>query len=357
MALAALYGHTEIVEYLLNMGFNVNIRDKEKRTPLHYAVLGNQVEMSRLLIFKGAEIDAIGDLLGQNKSTPFHLAVRLGCCEMIKLLVQKGANFFVKDSEGYSGLQLATELDKNEIVAYLQQAIAQQKSELALKWNNVFQDKPILMLELKIKIESTDDSEEKKKTMKSFEDLSETIGLLHQKRKVTLEEWINWIQYRQREKEFTIKEKSTVRIQSLRNPDFLSWKQFFFDNSEGTMRINFEEDLKSFIKNTDFEKLLVEFQMSKPKLDYYIQLWSKKIAAEPSLGSTITLYQWLTLHHTVGTDRDLEEIDWSELKEESKTYWRNLGWGAYLKLLFTALMIGLAPSAFDLYKDTQLAVL
>ena len=349
LVIAICDGSVDQVKQLLNVdGIDVNIREANDITYLHTAVFNNQVEIAKCLLSKGAEVGVLG---GEVKSTPLHLAAEKGYFEMVKILMQCH-----KEDQSFGHPYF---LDKNEIVAYLQQAIVQQKSELTLKWNNSFQDKPILMSELKSSIESTDDAEEKSQSMKFFKDLSETIGLLHQKRKITLEEWINWIQYKRREKELTNKEKSALRIQSLRNPDFLSWKQFFFDNSEGTMQINFEEDLKSFIKNTDFEKLLLEFQMSKPKLDYYIQLWSKKITAEPSLGSTITLYQWLTLHHTAGTDRDLEEIDWSELKEESKspkTYWKNLGWGAILKLFFTALILGLAPSGFDLYKDTRLAI-
>ena len=39
------------------------------------------------------------------------------------------------------------------------------------------------------------------------------------------------------------------------NPDFLKWKKFFFDNSEGTMQIDFEEGLKSVIQNTDYTKV------------------------------------------------------------------------------------------------------
>ena len=52
--------------------------------------------------------------------------------------------------------------------------------------------------------------------MEYFEDLSETfgLGLLNRKRNVMLKEWINWIQYK--EKELTNDEKSSVRIQSLR---------------------------------------------------------------------------------------------------------------------------------------------
>ena len=82
LALATLYGHTEIVEHLLNEGFNVNLRDEGYRTALHYAVLGNQIEMTKLLISKGAIVDTIGDILDENKSTPLHLAVRLGDSEV-----------------------------------------------------------------------------------------------------------------------------------------------------------------------------------------------------------------------------------------------------------------------------------
>ena len=42
-------------------------------------------------------------------------------------------------------------------VAYLEQAIVKRESEFTLKWDKVFQDKPILMSELKCHIETTDD--------------------------------------------------------------------------------------------------------------------------------------------------------------------------------------------------------
>ena len=76
---------------------------------------------------------------------------------MVQLLEEKGADLFMKDGEGYSGLQLATKLDQNEIVAYLEQAIVKRESEFMLKWDKVFQDKPILMPELESHIETTDD--------------------------------------------------------------------------------------------------------------------------------------------------------------------------------------------------------
>ena len=39
------------------------------------------------------------------------------------------------------------------------------------------------------------------------------------------------------------------------NPDIVSWKKLFFDNSDGTMQINFEKDLKNFIEETGYEKV------------------------------------------------------------------------------------------------------
>ena len=74
--------------------------------------------------------------------------------QMVQLLEEKGADLFMKDGEGYSGLQLATKLDQNEMVAYLEQAIVKRESEFTLKWDKVFQDKPILMSELKCHIET-----------------------------------------------------------------------------------------------------------------------------------------------------------------------------------------------------------
>ena len=54
----------------------------------------------------------------------------------------------------------------------------------------------------------------------------------------------------------------------------------------------------------------------------------------------------------------MEEIDWFELKEESKcpkTYWKDLKWRAILKLFFTALILGVVPCGLDIFKDCLLS--
>ena len=55
---AAEYGHLEIAKLLLANGANVNRRDDDKTTPLYFAAVGGFVEVARLLLDYGADINA-----------------------------------------------------------------------------------------------------------------------------------------------------------------------------------------------------------------------------------------------------------------------------------------------------------
>ena len=55
---AAEYGHLEIAKLLLANGANVNRRDDDKATPLYFAAVGGFVEVARLLLDYGADINA-----------------------------------------------------------------------------------------------------------------------------------------------------------------------------------------------------------------------------------------------------------------------------------------------------------
>jgi len=52
---AADYGQTEVLEYLLSKGANVNALDKHGITPLLAAVFENHLESAKLLLSKGAD--------------------------------------------------------------------------------------------------------------------------------------------------------------------------------------------------------------------------------------------------------------------------------------------------------------
>ncbi|MFC2145871.1 ankyrin repeat domain-containing protein, partial [Acidobacteriota bacterium] len=86
----------EIVKLLIQKGANVNAANFEKVTPMHVAAYAGRVPIAQLLIEAGADINArnaFGD-------TPLHWAVFYGRKELVNLLVEKGVNVDAKSDEG-----------------------------------------------------------------------------------------------------------------------------------------------------------------------------------------------------------------------------------------------------------------
>lgn len=61
LSLAAKYGMTEVVEFLLSKGANVSSKDEMGRTPLILAVEFGHAEIAGVLIAKGADVNAKSD--------------------------------------------------------------------------------------------------------------------------------------------------------------------------------------------------------------------------------------------------------------------------------------------------------
>ena len=78
-----------ILRVLLERGADVNRRNTNGETPLHGAVSYGEVEMSRMLLDAGAEIDAGGGVI--ESGTPLLLAVFFGMLACARLLVKRGA--------------------------------------------------------------------------------------------------------------------------------------------------------------------------------------------------------------------------------------------------------------------------
>ena len=80
-------GNEDIVDYIVQLGAEVNAPDKQNRTPLHYAVEYCTWRSVNLLISKGAKVNERDN----NGTVPLSAAMKLGKKEVETLLLKKGA--------------------------------------------------------------------------------------------------------------------------------------------------------------------------------------------------------------------------------------------------------------------------
>ena len=117
---------TEIVEFLIQHGADVNAKDEWGRgyTPLQRAALTGQTEMVKLLLAAGADINARDD----NGQTALHLPLDMRNSnfkgywlskDTIELLLIEGADVNSKDKNGRTPWYLAAELADGDIVKLL----------------------------------------------------------------------------------------------------------------------------------------------------------------------------------------------------------------------------------------------
>lgn len=101
-----LYGvvrdRLDIVQALLNAGFNPNFRDPQGFTPLHYAAVSvDDPRMAAMLLARGADVNARG---GPQHDTPLLLAANRGHVAVVHVLLKAGARLNVQNRLGVSAL-------------------------------------------------------------------------------------------------------------------------------------------------------------------------------------------------------------------------------------------------------------
>lgn len=101
---AACLGHIEIVQYLLEEGAPVNFRDPcTGRSALHWAIVGDQYQMCKLLIKHGADINSED----KENVTPLLRATIGRKLDIVKLIITNGADINWRDSLQCSPLHYA----------------------------------------------------------------------------------------------------------------------------------------------------------------------------------------------------------------------------------------------------------
>ncbi len=105
------------VRELLAKGGNPNVRDGDLRTPLHQAVLGNSVGLLGLLLEAGAHLDAKDN----HGFTALHYAAQEFLPEIARILVGRGADVNACDEDGNSVLwrAIVSARGRDEIARFL----------------------------------------------------------------------------------------------------------------------------------------------------------------------------------------------------------------------------------------------
>ena len=101
--LAARNGDMKLARLLIDKGADINAEDGWRRTPLHWATENCHTDLVKLLIDKGAEVNAKDDW----QQTPLLWAVDAGHTDLAKLLIEKGANVNLGDSWGITPIYIA----------------------------------------------------------------------------------------------------------------------------------------------------------------------------------------------------------------------------------------------------------
>jgi ankyrin repeat protein len=163
MIASSYYYYDHMVEYLISKGANVNLKDKEGKTPLLWAS-SNSFENAKILISKGAKVNEAAndgmtpflqatlgvssgkvpiemcELLRKNganinaelkrqsalKWTALHYAAANGDAELVKYLIKHGANVNKATGEGSTPLFLAKLGEFDEVIKILKNAGAKE---------------------------------------------------------------------------------------------------------------------------------------------------------------------------------------------------------------------------------------
>ncbi|CAL1533317.1 unnamed protein product [Lymnaea stagnalis] len=134
MHLVSTCGHAPMLKFLIEAGCDVNKMGKRlKRTPVHMAVLSNNMSCLQLLITARAKLD-MRDVFG---NSPCHYAAELGLHGMLDMMIRIGTQVNSQDITAKTPLMKAVRNNKTESTLRLIRAnadlnIADRNNEVAL---------------------------------------------------------------------------------------------------------------------------------------------------------------------------------------------------------------------------------
>ena len=112
---AASVNDLDTMKKEIDGGADVNAKDSDDSTAIHYAVYNDSHEAAELLVQSGSNLDA-KDFYGD---TPLMIAAMNGNSKIVELLIKNGANKEIKGEEGYTAYEYAEENGDKEIMKLL----------------------------------------------------------------------------------------------------------------------------------------------------------------------------------------------------------------------------------------------
>jgi ankyrin repeat protein len=150
------------VSRLLSVGADVNAKDNDDRTPLHWACLCGHVQVGKELKEHGADIEAKDD----DGDTPLHAAAMSGHLTVVKALLSGGANILASNNLGQLPIHYAVSHESSAVAKCLLQQLYATTRRLPLHEfmedltridNPYSNDAPPLRLALHLNVLGTDD--------------------------------------------------------------------------------------------------------------------------------------------------------------------------------------------------------
>jgi ankyrin repeat protein len=115
---AVRLGNLAMVQKLLDLGVPVDEPERSGITLLDRAVLGNQVEIAKLLIVRGGDVNH-ADKIGFT-ALLYAASIDFGDSAMIDLLLKSGAHTDVRTKDGFTALDLARKYKHTHLIASLE---------------------------------------------------------------------------------------------------------------------------------------------------------------------------------------------------------------------------------------------
>ncbi len=121
---AVIGDHLDIIRFLIEKSADVNTRDGEGTSPLDDAVWRGYMDATAILLARGARLDEAETKTG---ATPINEAAYLGNTQIVRYLLQFNPNLGIPDKRGFTPLENAVRMGKADSALLLLEADAKEQ--------------------------------------------------------------------------------------------------------------------------------------------------------------------------------------------------------------------------------------